>query len=108
MIPIIKRGTTPSIPVIIDLEMEDIDHIDFIFRQHLIDEGPNVSKTYPTDVDLEEGVFYINLTEEDTRLFEQDSVFFLDTRPVTENGHIIPTQIVNLQSYPTLFPPQEV
>lgn len=109
MIPIVKRGTTTSIPVELELDMEDIVRIDFLFRQHMSDsEGMAVTKSWPEDVDLEDGVFYIDLNEDDTRVFSQESLFFLDTHPITENGHIVPMEIVNLQSYPTLFPPQEV
>ena len=109
MIPIIKRGTTPCLEIKIKdfTDFDILDHVDFLIKQHLDEEDlQQVMKTWPVDVELEDGIFYVPLSEHDTRVFNQSSVIKLDVRPVTKNGHILATKIKEYYAYPTGYGPE--
>ena len=98
-------------------ETKTVAQIDFIFRQK-IDEDiePAVTRTYipnSTDegvhvVSLEDGVYYLQFTEEESRYFKPDKTYFMDTRviysdDVLQPGFIPASNICKLYNMPTLF-----
>lgn len=101
-----KRGTTPVLKVKLGLDtLSDISSVVFVFKQKN-DESCNtkVTKTYPSaDVTLTEGIFSIAWTEAETRVFEANKNFYMDTKPTTLQGKILETEIKTLYMNPTLF-----
>lgn len=106
----VKRGTTPTLPIKINIEdMSQIASINFLFKQQMTDTGePGVMKTYPSEsVVYEGGIFYVEFTDEETREFRADSTIYLDVKPITTNGKILATKIVPINMYATLYPEDE-
>lgn len=106
-----KRGTTPTLKVQIDLDMDQIDHVDFLLKQEKNDRDTlqTVLKTYPSeDVEYNDGIFYVSYTEDDSRTFTHDTKVWLDVRPVLTNGKIVATELARVFIYPTLFKKNEV
>lgn len=104
----LKRGTTPTLQVKFDIEnLDDIESVEFLLKQDCKEECTHfVLKTYPSEsasLDSETGVFHIRYTEQETRTFTHDSRIYLDTRPIMKDGTIVPTEIVSLFMYNTLF-----
>lgn len=106
-----KQLTTPILQVMIDLDVEGIDHIDFMFKQeNFQDCTTKLLKTFPTDVtyDSETKIFSIPFTIEDTSIFAQNRLFYMDTRPVYQNGRVLPTEIIELFMCNTLFTEEDI
>ena len=100
----IKRGTTPTIPIQIDLDMEHIATVDFLFKSKMLESDTvKVEKSYPTDVTYADGIFYVEFSEEDTRTFAGNSIMYLDVKPTTTDGRILATKIVPIDVYLTLY-----
>lgn len=101
-----KRGTTPTLKINIQkISINDIDHIDFVFKEALIESAPTIiTRSYPKDVsyDESENVLLMPFTEEETRLFS-NSIIYMDTRIVTNDGKIPATNIARLKVCATLF-----
>lgn len=101
-----KRRTTPTLEVsILDLNITDIESIDFIFKATHSETAPAiVKKSYPDDVTYDEAtkLFQIPFTEKETLLFT-GKLYYMDTRPITKGGDIIPTEIATDNVKPTLF-----
>jgi len=105
----IKRGTTPTLPVQIDLDMEHIATVDFLFKSKMLESDTvKVEKQYPTDVTYSDGIFYVEFSEEDTRTFAAGTMMYLDVKPTTTDGRILATEIVPIDVYLTLYPAEEV
>lgn len=103
-----KRRTTPIIPVRFSrIANEDIEKIDFLFRQEKDETSePYVLKTYPTDVeyDLRTDRYMVPMSVEETALFLEDHEFFMDTRITLKGtGGIPSTNIIKLFMNGTLF-----
>lgn len=106
----IKRGTTPTLPIRINIPFENIRHIDFVFKKQKSESYPELLKLsfeFPDDNDLmdkEENSFVVNakFEEEDTRKLTKGTVY-MDTRVVLTNNEIPPTEIVELDISETLF-----
>lgn len=99
-----KRGTTPSLPVRIDLDLSTVAHIAFVFKQNDSEAAPAIlTKTYPDDVSVSDGVLYIPFSDSETRLFSSERPFFMDTRIVLQSGKIPQTNISKLYMKGTLF-----
>lgn len=97
-----KRGTTPVIPVSIDMDIELVSEVTFIFKKEYKEESPALlKKVFPNDVAYYDGMFQIPLTEDETRLFKND--FYMDTRIVTISGTIPETSVCHLYMNSTLF-----
>lgn len=102
-----KRGTTPTIPVAIDMNIDLVSEVTFIFKKEFKEESPAIlKKRFPDDVAYYDGFFQIPLTEEETRLFKGD--FFMDTRIVTVSGSIPETSVCHLYMNNTLFSKDDV
>lgn len=100
-----KRGTTPTLRVAIDFDFSRISRVEFVFKQYEAENAPEIiKKAYPQDVtyDSENGLFLIELTDEETRLFGESRAY-MDTRIITAGGKIPHTGIVSLDVAKTLF-----
>ena len=102
-----QRGRTPRLQLsICNLDADAVDHIDFMFKQERSENCDiQVLKRYPgEDVTLDEnGVYNIQWTAEETRVFAPNKNFYLDVRPVDKDGNIIETVMVTLTMNDTLF-----
>ncbi len=104
-----KRGTTPTIPVSIPaIDITNISTIEFIFKQYNNESSPTILlKKYPTDdviaYNSNDKLFYIYLTESESRLFIENKTFYMDTRITYTGGKIPKTNIVSLTMNNTLF-----
>lgn len=71
-----KRGTTPTLPVRLKLRIQDIESIEFLFKQIKAESAPEIlKKVYPSEeveFNDETGLFGIIFSEADTRLFTED------------------------------------
>lgn len=102
-----KRGTTPVLPVAIELDASMIESVTFVFKSEFLENAPaKLTKRYPDEVAYEDGAFLVPFTEEETRLF--NGQFFMDTRIVTVSGSIPETAVCKLYMNPTLFSVKEV
>lgn len=100
-----KRRTTPTVRVNIDIDVSEVAKIDFLFKQDF-DENceASVKKTYPTEVTIDEnGLFCVELSADETAKFKGRSWLYLDVRPVLKNGKVPATNIVQLNMNPTLY-----
>lgn len=104
-----KRGTTPTIQIILETDLSLITSVDFIFKQNCTEYCKVcVKKSYPgNDVVFDGESFYVEFTEKDTRVFEADKMFYLDTR-VCVGNKILETAIVPLKMNNTLFSLEDV
>lgn len=102
-----KRGTTPTLKVKINIDISQFSSVEFLFKQTITEEDISTSilKVYPTTQGLtyENGIFYIPFTEQETYNFIPNKSFYLDTRPITLTGSILATEIVEIPMNPTLF-----
>ena len=104
----VKRGTTPTLPIRINIPFENIKHIDFIFKRQKSENYPKLLEIgfdFPeTIVEVDGDSFIINaeLSKEETRKLIQGKVF-MDTQIIFNNGKIPPTEIVELNIGETLF-----
>ena len=102
----IKRGTTPTIGVRLNIQNVEVSTIDFLFKQEMDENGEElVKKSYPDEVDYDAATdrYLVPLTESETRLFQERHVFYLDTKITLVGGSIPPTDIVTIEMNPTLF-----
>ena len=59
-----KRGTTPTLPVTVDVDISTVSKIEFIFKQQNSESSTKlVLKTYPTDVEYDSTIIHINHIE---------------------------------------------
>lgn len=101
-----KNGTTTTLPVRIKLNSEDIQSIVFLFKQEKSHLAPDILiKNYPGDVTYNDEcqTFEIPFTEEDTWLFAENELFYMDIKITLISGAIPETPIVTLRMHPTLF-----
>lgn len=108
-----KQGTYNHLRVTFDgLDLTEVSQIDFVFTQ--TKEGPILKEcsylgnpATPEDVELDNGVFKIPFSREDTYLFKPGTAFYMDTRiyPLGNfaTGDNPWTPIVLLRMDPTLF-----
>lgn len=101
-----KRRTNPELEISIpDLDVADIESIDFIFKATHSETAPAIAKkSYPDEVtyNAARGTFLIPFTEKETLLFT-GKLYYMDTRPITKYGKIIPTEIATDDIKSTLF-----
>lgn len=102
-----KRRTTPTLPIRIKLNVNDIETIDFLFKQIKSESAPEIlRKVFPSDAvtyNGERNFFEIAFSENDTTLFKEDAPFYMDTRITLVNGTVPETPIITLRMHPTLF-----
>ena len=111
----IKAGTCFVLPVTIEDDyLEEIEAIEFLLKQ--IDTGGTIKTAYWSKEgqcrDAErisgENTFIISFSMEDSYLFQQDEMFYLDTRIHHQNSNTNPfTNIVRVRLHCTLFAPGE-
>lgn len=107
----IKAGTCFVLPVTIDdAHFSDIEAIEFLFKQ--TENGETIKTAYwskegPSRDASQRGaenVILVDFSREDTYLFLQDEMFFMDTRiHYTGSEQNPPTNIVQLRMNRTLF-----
>ena len=107
----IKAGTCFLLPVTIDdSRFSEIEAIEFLFKQ--TENGETIKTAYWSktgeSIDAEqrgsENVILIMFSRDDTYMFRQDDVFFMDTRIHYFNAITNPyTPIVQLRMNKTLF-----
>lgn len=106
-----KRGTTPVLPVHFNINNDDVETIEFLFKQEKSESAPEILlKTYPSgDVEYKESsnIYNVAFTSDETRLFAEDEPFYMDTRITMTGGSIPETNIVTLRMHPTLFAQDE-
>ena len=106
-----KRGTTPGLTLeLVGLDVENLASVEFLFKQKLKESAePLLRKVYqdePSDSAIfADGLFFLPMSEADSRLFKADDTYFIDTRVVYADGGIPQTEIVQVYSLPTLFAP---
>lgn len=101
-----KNGTTTTLPVRFNLNGEDVESIVFLFKQEKSNAAPEILvKNYPGEVEYtpDSNIFNIPFTEEDTWLFAENELFYMDTKIIMISGSIPETPIVTLRMHPTLF-----
>lgn len=103
----IQRGTTPVIPVRLRNldEGKEIASVEFVFKARNSAKAPEVvRKAYPDrGVGLEDGVFYILLTEEETRDMTAFAKIYMGTRVCYADGTIPHCKTVPFTVDETLF-----
>lgn len=100
-----KRGTTPTLLIKIGVEPDIIQEIIFLFKQKCSETAEaTLTKVYPSEfVTYSDGVYHVRWTQEETRLFDEELLFYMDTRIVLTDGKIPETRIVTLKMNKTLF-----
>jgi len=101
-----KRGTTPVLPVHFSINNDDVETIEFLFKQEKSESAPELLlKTYPGEVEYDESrnMYNVAFTSDETWLFAEDEPFYMDTRVTMIGGSIPETPIVTLRMHPTLF-----
>lgn len=105
-----KRRTTPTLKVQINIDKDEVSTIIFLFKQIRDESAPvKLEKIYPKDVvyDSENKCYLIPFTEEDTALFEPQTEFYMDTKITTIDGKVPETDIVRMFMRDTLFDDNE-
>lgn len=101
-----KRRTTSTLIISIPkLDISCIESIDFVFKSIRSEDAKAIiKKTYPDDVTYDEAnnIFLMPFTQEETLLFNCSKVY-MDSRPVTTGGKVLPTSIVTVDIQATLF-----
>lgn len=102
-----QRGRTPTLQLsICNLDTDVVERIDFMFKQERSEDcETKVLKTFPSeDVTVDSnGVFSVQWTAAETRVFAPNKNFYLDVRPIDKDGNIIETVMVILTMNDTLF-----
>lgn len=104
-----KQYTTPVLEVMLDIPVETVASIKFLFKQEREKDAPTLLlKTYPGDVTCEDGVYKVPFTVKETGLFAADKHFYMDTLITDQAGKIPETPIVHLIMSKSLFTIEEV
>lgn len=100
-----KRNTTPLLHIIMDVTADEVDHIEFVFKQTIDEDAPAlVTKTFPSDDVSNDGTdYFVQLSLEDTKQFKANDFFYLDTHIHMNSGMIPETNMVKLKMEPTLI-----
>lgn len=102
-----KRGTYAVLPVHVDIDLDTVQNIKFIFTQGL---GKRLMFQYPSDRILlgDDGVFGLVWTQKQTFYFSHGPIN-MDTYIKLKDMETIPqTEILSFQLSPTLFMLKEV
>lgn len=103
-----KHYTTPTLQVKLDIPVETVASIKFLFKQER-DAAADalLLKTYPGDVTYEDGIYKVPFTQEETGLFTEEKYFYMDTMIVDQTGNVPETPIVSLFMSRSLFTAEE-
>lgn len=105
-----KRNTTPTLCISINIELDTIKEIEFLFKSQNR-EGSNklVSKKFTSDTMITakgessgEILFFVEFTAKETMLLPEGTIY-MDTRIVTNENKILETEIVSFDMHKTLF-----
>lgn len=104
-----KRGTTPTIPIKINMPFDNVERVEFIFKPYLSEcANTLLHKVFDGNIPIKDGdtsesfTVELDLTAEETMQLYAGDVY-MDTRIVL-TGNIIPaTQIVKVNITETLF-----
>lgn len=100
-----KRFTTPTIPIIFNVDHATIDHIDFIFKlERDMNSQTLFTRRYPDNVSYSEtdDIYTIELTAEESGHLPE-GIIYMDSRVVTVGDKILNTPIVEIRVSPSLF-----
>ena len=103
-----KHYTTPVLEVTLDIPVETVQSIKFLFEQERDSEAEALlMKHYPGEVKYENGVYKVPITQEETALFAAEKYFYMDTLIVDQTGKVPETPIVSLFMSRSLFSHEE-
>lgn len=105
-----KRNTTPTLGISINVDKDSIDSIEFLFKARDSEKAqPLLSKKYSADtMNVAKGtnngelIFFLDFTAEETMKLPEGDIF-MDTRIVTTSNKILETEIVSFDMKRTLF-----
>ena len=103
-----KQYTTPVLEVMLDIPVETVANIKFLFKQEREQSAPTLLlKKFPGEVTCEDGVYKVPFTVEETGLFAADQFFYMDTRITDQTGNVPDTPIEHLRMSMSLFTHEE-
>ena len=103
-----KPYTTPVLEVTLDIPVETVASIKFLFKQEDKQEAATLLlKKYPDEIKCEDGIYKIPFTQAETDLFAQNQYFYLDMLVTDQTGKIPRTPILSLFMSKTLFTYEE-
>lgn len=105
-----KRNTTPTLCISINVDKESIKEIEFLFKAQDIERSNAlISKKYTYEtmktspgVSSGEVLFFVDFSAKETMLLPE-GVIYMDTRIVTNENKILETEIVSFDMGKTLF-----
>ena len=104
-----KRYTTPELEVVLDIPVETVKSIDFLFKQQCDPDADAILlKKYPGDVTCDNGIYNVPFSAAETALFAGGMYFYMDLRITDQTGKVPTTPIVHLYMSNTLFTEKEV
>lgn len=102
-----KPGATTVLKITVDTVTSQPTSAVFRFSQTKTQGDPiNVEKSLGSGVTFANGVFSITLSETETRKFKEYSTIYMDSK-ITVNGAVLPTEIIPIEVYGTLFSPTQ-
>ena len=103
-----KHYTTPVLKVMLDIPVETVASVKFLFKQERDAAAPTLLlKNYPGEVKYEDGVYKVPFTQKETALFQEDKYFYMDTLITDQTGKVPETPIVSLFMSRSLFTEEE-
>lgn len=105
-----KRNTTPTLCISINVDKASIKTIEFIFKSQSNEKSTAlITKSYTQEtmksssgVSPGEVLFFIDFTPAETMLLPEGTIY-MDTRIVTTENKILETEIANFNMSKTLF-----
>lgn len=105
-----KRNTTPTLCVSINVDKDSIKEIEFIFKAQNNERSDKLiskkftSETMKTSNGISSGevFFYIDFTAKETMKLPEGTIY-MDTRILTNQDKILETEIVSFDMHKTLF-----
>ena len=106
-----QQGRPGYETVYMNLDLDLIDHVDFMFKQ---DNDKTCTtkmlKTYPDDEGIyidENGAFQVPFTAEETYMFKERKLLYLSVRPVLIDGSMPEVPTVAIRMHSTLYNQEE-
>lgn len=105
-----KRNTTPTLCISINIELDTVKEIEFIFKSQIRERSDSlISKKYTRDTMVTskgnapgEVLFFMEFTASETMKLPEGTIY-MDTRIVTNDNKILETEIVSFDMNRTLF-----
>lgn len=87
------RVTTPTIVIQIDDDTFDMSSIDICHIAIANNSGRNLKIFNPTDIDTVKRIIYLDLSQEDTKLYETGDID-IQLKIKLNNGKVVPSEIM--------------